>query len=76
MLIQNQHRRRRPPHQILHHPRILTLLQQQRREPVPQIMHPEIQEYKPVDEKKQPTFADGKKEIPIADAEVIQQNKK
>ena len=44
--------------------------------PVPQIMHPEVQEYKPVDENKQPTFADGKKDIPIADAEVIQQNKK
>lgn len=42
--------------------------------PTPSIMHPEVQEYKPEEEKKIPSFADGEKKIPIADAEVIQQN--
>ena len=42
--------------------------------PTPAIMHPEVQEYKPEEDKKKPSFADGEKQIPIADAEVIQQN--
>lgn len=42
--------------------------------PVPNIMNPEVVEYNAGDEKKQPSFAEDKKDIPIADAEVVQQN--
>jgi hypothetical protein len=42
MLVDLGHLRRRPPHQILHHPRVHAAFQQHRGVPVAQVMHPVV----------------------------------